>query len=206
MRVSITMRKWYLFLIFSIVCIILSILPTHYFLPRMENYSGNYDLGPGNSNGQSIYLFYGTTFVLDISVQGANKDIYFYITDQEGNHIFEAGTVYDGYHLEIIHYKSLIDRYTFHFDNGMSLLSHKIVDYTLQVFPYPIIFIVAAITLIIITIVLIFKEEKVMEKLMNKLHREKEPTENTCEYCDTVYSKSLHKCPNCGAFRKKLEK
>jgi len=197
------MKKWKPFLLFSVIFIILCFLPMHYFLPRIQNYSGNYDLAPKYIDGVSTYLFFGETFVLDVSVQGANGDIYFYITDQFGNSVFDAGTVYNEYHLELTLTKSLSGRYIFNFDNSMSLVSHKNVDFTLQIFPYPLVFIIVSIILAIITVALFLKEERVAEKLKKLTHKNKESTENTCEYCNTEYSKQLDKCPNCGATKKK---
>ena len=45
--------------------------------------------------------------MLDVGVEGANKDVYFYITGLDGKRVFSADRIYDGYHLKGHQVKSL---------------------------------------------------------------------------------------------------
>ena len=185
----------------AVILLILSFLPVHRFLPTWSNHSGDYDLGPGNVNGPTVYLFYGSIVDLDVSISGANKDVFFYITDSEGDRILDAGTIYDGYHLEWE--APTIGSFRFHFSNTMSWVSHKYVTWSYTVSHYKGLFLILAIGLLILGIGQMFREERVIPRIKGFLFKEPEPTEVECEYCGTIYSKTLHKCPTCGALRKR---
>jgi hypothetical protein len=140
--------------------------------------------------------------VLDISVDGANRDVYFYITDSPAKRVFDAGRVYNGYHLE---WKSTsFSSYTFNFDNTMSIFSHKQVSYTLQIYPYSTILLFLGMSLLLGSIWQISREEKVVSRVKGFLFKKPEPLDLTCEYCGETYNKTLDKCPNCGA-RKRIK-
>jgi len=51
----------------------------------------------------------------------------------------------------------------------------------------------------------IFREEKVIHKIKKFIFKEPETLVIECQYCGNTYSKTLDKCPHCGASKKKLE-
>lgn len=183
----------------SIVFIIVSFLPVHRFLPEWSQTTGYYDLGPGHVNGPTVELFYLSTIELNVGITGSNKDVFCYITDSSGEVIFDAGRIYDGYHL--VWDAPTIDSFRINFDNTMSWFSNKQVGWSCKVFHYKTLFLFLGIGLLILGSLQIFREENVIHRIKNFLFKEPEPTEVECKYCGTIYSKTLHKCPHCGARR-----
>jgi len=184
----------------SIVLLILSFFPTNKFLPKWFQYTGYYDLGPGNVNGPTMELFYGSTLELNVAIEGANRDVFFYITDSKGKRIYDAGRIYDGYHL--VWNAPSVDSFRLNFDNTMSWFSHKQVGWSIKVYCYNILFLAFGISLLIIGIIQIIREENAIQRLKGYFFKEPEPTEVECAYCGTIYSKTLHNCPHCSAKRK----
>ena len=196
------MKKGRWLLILSIAFLIASFLPLHLFLPRISVLSGNYDLAPNNINGASMFVPFGSVVILDLNVDGANRDVYFYITGTSTERVFDAGRVYNGYHLEWT--STGFSSYTFNFDNTMSVFSSKQVSYTLQFYPYSTILLFLGIFLLLGSIWQIIGEENVISKLRGFLFKKPEPLNVTCEYCGQTYGKTLDRCPYCGA-RKKIK-
>ena len=182
--------------------LILSFLPTQRLLPRWFDYHGSHDLGPGNIDGPTVDLFFGSAIELNVSISGANKDIFFYITDSHGKVIFDAGRIYDGYSLDWS--SPEIGALKLNFDNTMSWVSHKYVDYSLEVFHYKPLFLLLGIGLLILAIFQIFREEQFLRKIKKMIAKEPEALDIVCEYCGTAYDKDLDKCPRCGSPRKKV--
>jgi len=180
----------------------MSFLPIHRILPRWSNSAGSYDLGPGNANGPTVDLLYGSLVELDVSISGANKDVYFYITDSNGRRVFDAGRIYDGYHLEW--QATAFGSFRLNFDNTMSWFSHKYVNWSYEVFHYKTLFCFLGIGLLILGTLQIFREEKVIHKIKKFIFKEPETLVIECQYCGNTYSKTLDKCPHCGASQKKV--
>lgn len=181
----------------SVVILIVSFLPTNRFLPKWSSSAGSYDLGPGKVNGPTVYLSYRSVVELDVSISGANKDVYFYITDSHGRRILDAGRIYDGYHLEW--YAPAIDSYRLNFDNTMSWVSHKYVNWSFQAFHYNSFFFFLGIGLLIVGFLQMLREEKVIQRVKEFLFKGPETLVVECQYCGATYSKTFEKCPNCGA-------
>jgi len=196
------MKKGRWLLILSIAFLVASFLPLHLFLPRISMLTGNYDLAPSNINGPSMFVPFRSVVILDLNVDGANRDVYFYVTGASTERVFDAGRVYNGYHLEWT--STGFSSYTFNFDNTMSVISHKQVSYTLQLYPYATILLFLGIFLLLGSIWQIITEENVISKLRGFLFKKPEPLNVTCEYCGETYGKALDKCPYCGA-RKKIK-
>jgi hypothetical protein len=144
--------------------------------------------------------------VLDLSVDGANRDVYFYITGASTERVFDAERVYNGYHLEWT--STSFSSYTFNFDNTMSWYSHKQVSYTLQIYPYSTVFLFLGIFLFLGSVWQIAKEERIVSRVKGFLFKQPESQYVACEYCGATYSKTLDKCPHCDAKKrsKPLEK
>ena len=194
--------KGRLLLAFSIVLLILSFLPLHLLHPPSIFIAGQYDLSPSNVNGPSTFLPFLTVSVLDVAIQGANGDVYFYITNPDGKRVFDADRIYNGYHLDWAPSQTF-NTYTFNFDNSMSYTSHKFVNYSLQVFPYATILFVLGILFLAVGLVQTVREEKLILKLKKFLFPPPISNNIICDYCGTVYSKAYDKCPNCGARNKR---
>jgi ribosomal protein L37E len=180
----------------------MSFLPIHRILPRWSNSAGSYDLGLGNVNGPTVDLLYGSLVELDVLISGANKDVYFYITDSNGRRVFDVGRIYDGYHLEW--QATAFGPFRLNFDNTMSWVSHKYVNWSYGVFHYKTLFFFLGIGLLILGTLQIFREEKVIHKIRKLIFKEPETLVTECQYCGNTYSKTLDKCPHCGAFPKKV--
>ncbi len=198
------MKRGQLLFAISVVLLIISFLPIHGFLPKWSDSSGSYDLGPGNVNGPNVYLFYGSLVVVDVSISGANRDVFFFITDSDGKVVLDAGRVYDGYHLEW--QAPTFGSFRLNFDNTMSLFSHKYVNWSFQVFHYKTMFYFLGIGLLILGILQIIREEHVIFRVRKFIFKEPESPDTECVYCGTLYSKTLDKCPNCNAPRKRTRK
>ena len=198
------MKRGQVLFVLSVALLTISFFPIHGFLPKWSDSSGSYDLGPGNVNGPNVYLFYGSMVELDVSISGANKDVFFYITDSNRRVVFDAGTVYDGYHLEW--YAPTFGTYRLNFDNTMSWISHKYVDWSFQVFQYRTLFFFLGVGLLILGILQIIREEQVIYKIKKLIFKEPESPVTECEYCGTLYNRTLDKCPNCSAPRKRVRK
>jgi len=91
------LKKGRLALGLAIIFLIVSFSPTNWFLPRWFETTGYYDLGPGAISGPTLVAFYKSVFEVDVEVSGANRDVFFYITDSNGDVVFDAGRIYDGY-------------------------------------------------------------------------------------------------------------
>lgn len=182
----------------------MSFLPIHWILPKWSSSAGSYDLGPGNVNGPTADLFYGSLVELDVSISGANRDVYFYITDSHGRRVFDAGRIYDGYHLEW--QARAFGSFRLNFDNTMSWVSHKYVNWSFQVFHYNSLFFFLGIGLLILGILQIFREEKIIHEIKKFIFKEPETLVVVCQYCGSTYSKNLDKCPSCGAPKKMKKK
>lgn len=195
------MKKGRLVLVLAIALLIASFLPLHQFLPALSSESGSYDLAAGGVNGPSAFMWYQSVSRLEVNIDGANKDVYFYITDTAGRHVLDAGRVYNPYNLE---WRSQsFSSYRFNFDNTMSLFSHKYVDYTLRIYPYSTMLLFSGIALFLVAIWMMMKEENVVSKLRNVFFGKPESVDVTCSYCGTVYDLKLEKCPHCGARKKR---
>lgn len=194
------MKKGRVLFALSIIFIIMSYLPTNRLLPEWSGSTGFYDLGPGNVNGPTVYLLYNGIIESDVSISGANRDVYFYITDSYGKRVLDVGRIYDGYHLE---WRAQgIDLYRLNFDNTMSLVSHKYVNWSFQVFHYNTLFFFLGIVLLVIGTLQVIREEKIVQKVKGILFKEPESQVVECQYCGTTYSKTFDKCPHCGAPKK----
>jgi len=194
------LKKGRVLLALSVVFIITSYLPTNRFLPEWSSSTGSYDLGPGNVNGPTVYLLYNGIVESDVSISGANQDVYFYITDSSGRRVLDVGRIYDGYHLE---WRAPgIDSYRLDFDNTMSLVSHKYVNWSFQVFHYNTLFFFLGIILLVIGTLQIIREEEIVQRVKGILFKEPESQVVECQYCGTIYAKTLDKCPRCGATKK----
>ncbi len=180
--------------------LIVSFLPTGRFLPEWSSSTGQYDLAPNHVAGPSLYLYYKSMIELDVAISGANKDVYFYITDSKGRRVLDAGRIYDGYHLEW--QAPVMDSYRLNFDNSMSVISHKFVNWSLSVFHYNTLFLFLGIGLLIVSVLQIVREEKVTQRVKNLFSRKPVSQVIQCTYCGATYNKTLDKCPNCGAPRK----
>lgn len=194
------MKKGQVLFAVSIAVLIISFLPTHWFLPKWSNSAGSYDLAPNNINGPTLGLFYGSLVELDVSISGANNDVFFYITDSSGRRILDAGRIYDGYHLEWN--APAIGSFRLNFDNTMSTFSHKYVNWSFEVFHYGALLFFVGIGLLIVGILQIVREEKIISRIKRFLVKEPETLVVECEYCGETYSKTLDKCPHCSARKK----
>jgi hypothetical protein len=203
---SFHMKKGRWLLILSIIVLVVSFLPLHLFLPGLFVETGTYDLAPGNVNGPSLFMPLGTVAVLDLNVDGANRDVYFYITGSSAERVFDAGRVYSGYHL--VWTSTSFSSFRFNFDNTMSWVSHKQVSYTIQIYPYATILLFLGIVLFLVALWQIMREENVFSRIKGFLFKKPESPNVTCEYCGGTYNKTLDKCPHCGARKtnKPLEK
>ena len=187
-------------LIISVVILVVSFIPMNWLLPEWWNSGGYYDLGPGAVDGPIMHLPYLGLVELRVSISGANRDVYFYITDSNDKRVFDAGRVYDGYHLEW--YAPFIGSYKLNFDNTMSWTSHKYVNWSTQLSYYRTLFFLLGGGLLIIGIIQILREEKAYQKIKARLFKEPESTVKACQYCGVTIDKTLHKCPHCGAPQK----
>ena len=196
------MKRGRTFLVLSVLFLLVSFLPTQWFLPRWLEFTRSHDLGPGEIGIRTINMFYGSSIQLRVSISGANKDVFFYITDSHGEVVFDAGRIYDGYSLDWS--SPTIGSLRLNFDNTMSWISHKYVTYSLKVFHYKPLFLLPGIGLLILAIFQIFREEKFIQKIKKLVVKEPETLDIVCEYCGTAYDKALEKCPRCGSPRKKV--
>jgi len=86
----------------------------------------------------------------------------------------------------------------------MSWFSHKYVNWSYEVFHYKALFFFLGIGLLILGTLQIFREERVIHKIKKFIFKEPETLVIECQYCGDTYSKTLDKCPHCGASKKKV--
>jgi hypothetical protein len=194
------LKKGRVVFVLSILFLIVSFLPTNLFLPRWSSSAGSYDLAPGNVNGPTVELFYGSLIELGVYISGANKDVYFYITDSHGKRVFDAGRIYDGYYLKW--HSPTIGSFKLNFDNSMSWVSHKGVNWSFHLFHYKPLFLFLGLGLLVLAVLQMVREEKVIDKIRKFMVKETESLVVECEYCGATYNKTLDKCPECGARKK----
>ena len=191
------MKRWTTLLVVSIIFFILSLVPTHLFLPGWASSESSCVLPPDNVCGPSTSLYLGSTIVLDVRITGANKDIYFYITNAEGRGILNPGRIYDGYHLEW--QQTSFGSVRLNFDNSMSYFSTKTVTWDLITYHYGTTFGLLAALVFVIGLIYMEKESRILSQLRRKAKPQPESTTVKCLYCNTTYDRKLANCPHCGA-------
>jgi len=173
------MKKGRWLLILGIIILVVGLQSLHLLLPGLILMTGSFDLAPSNVSGPSLFVPLSSMTVLDLSVDGANRDVFFYITKGSAERVLDAGRVYDGYHLEWT--SPSFSSYTFNFDNTMSLTSHKQVTYDLQVYPYSTIFLFLGLILLVGAVLQIVREEKVVSRVKSYLFKQPESQHVACE-------------------------
>lgn len=194
------MKRGLVLVVVGIALLIVSFLPLHWVLPDWIVSSGSYDLEPGGIGGPSLNLFFGSHLKMDTVISGANNDVYFYITDSSGVRIFDAGRIYDGYHLDL----DLVGlgSFSLNFDNTMSWFSHKFVIWSIGISYYEGLFLALGVLLLLPGVVQIWREEKVTDRIKKLLFKQPEGPHWKCEYCGSLYDKTLLHCPKCDGPRK----
>lgn len=120
--------------------------------------SGFLDLTSGDVGKLHLYAKQGSKIKLDVSIQGVDKGISFYMTDYKGEIVFNAGRIYDQQQIE---WSASSDGVWFVFDNEVSLSNVKNIIYSIsiRVVPQPI-FSAAGVSLSILLGVLLIYRKK----------------------------------------------
>jgi len=158
MQGDVCMKEGRWLLILGITALVISFLPMHLLLPELVLMTGSFDLAPGGVRGPTLFVPLNSVAILDFTIDGLEQDVYFYITGGSSDRIFDAGRVYDRYHLEWA--SPGFSSYTFNFDNTMSSVNHKQVTYNLRVYPYSTIFLFLGIVLVVVAVLQIVREER----------------------------------------------
>ena len=167
------MKKWIPLLIFSVALLIVSFLPLH-LMPAWSVSNGSVSVSPASPQSVSLYMTFGSQVKGQIDISGANNDIYFYILDSTGTRVFDAGRIYNTYAFYWEAPKN--DYFRLVFDNSMSLITTKHVNWGFSLYYYTLVLWIAGSAIFIISIVLLVKSE-IMRK--SKEHKPRPETEET---------------------------
>jgi len=97
--------------------------------------SGFLDLTSGDVGKLHLFAKQGSKIKLDVSIQGVDKGIGFYMTDYKGEIVFDAGRIYDEQQIEWS--VSSDGPFWFNFDNKVSLSSVKNIIYSISIREVP---------------------------------------------------------------------
>jgi hypothetical protein len=150
------MKKWIPLLILAVILFVVSFLPLH-LLPAWEGSSGSTSVSPSSPRSVSLHMTFGSQVEGRIQISGANNDIYFYILDSAGRRVFDAGRIYNNYAFYWQAPKN--DYFRFTFDNSMSWISTKNVNWSFSIYYYTLVLWIAGAILLAIAIVLLIKNE-----------------------------------------------
>lgn len=96
--------------------------------------SGFLDLTSGDVGKLHSFAKQGSKIKLDVSIQGVDKGIGFYMTDYKGEIVFDGGRIYDEQQIE---WTASSDGVWFVFDNEVSLSSVKNIFYSISIREVP---------------------------------------------------------------------
>ena len=126
------------FLLTISVSIAILIIISHIVMPPIsgssKEKSGFLDLTSGDVEKLHLYAKQGSKIKLDVSIQGVDKGISFYMTDYKGEIVFNAGRIYDQQQIE---WSASSDGVWFIFDNEVSLSSVKNIIYSISIRAVP---------------------------------------------------------------------
>ena len=95
-----------------------------------SGHSGFLDLTSGDIGKLHLRANQGSKIKLEVSIQGVDKGIYFYMTDWEGKIVFNAGKIYDQQQIE---WSASSEGNWFIFDNEASLSGIKNIFYSISI-------------------------------------------------------------------------
>jgi hypothetical protein len=92
-----------------------------------------------------------------IDISGANNDIYFYILDSAGHKVFDAGRVYNSY--TVYWEASGNDYFRFVFDNSMSFVTTKHVNWSFSLYYYTVILWITGFIILVVAVAFLLRDE-----------------------------------------------
>ena len=126
-------------------------------------------ISPTSPQSVSLYMTLGSQVKGQVDISGANNDIYFYILDSAGQRVFDADRVYNSYALYWEAPKN--DYFRFVFDNSMSLVTTKHVNWSFSLYYYTVIFWIVGFILLLVAVVFLLRDE-VFQKAKQEVHKE----------------------------------